>query len=240
MSGKSHEQILFAWNHKVKFGFDFTYGFNDLFYGVLLEEGQDKIGIKADGWNSDGAWLAAKYIKDDKVRSLGSNDLLCFEDKDEDKDKGPISAALDAAFDEMVELLKQNEDIVGKRAESSDEQVDNLRKQLGQLTPFGFNSIIKKGNSTFLNGARIGNHTYGISFHLFHNVGFQTCIWENTGDFENYKDFQVISDLPEALKKEFPVVKGGDTRYWFHKEIIPFDGITAWLQKLQELLKSLQ
>ena len=239
MSGRQYDKIIFAWNHKVQFGFEFqSQGFNYLGYGLLPEEGQNRqemtIDLMGDKWSQTPTWPAFKWIEDVGVRDLGSNDLLCFENKER------IFAALNAAFDEMVELLKQNEDIVGKRAESSKGQVDNLRKQLGQLTPFGFNSIIKKGNSTFLNGARIGNHTYGISFHLFHDVGFQTLIWENTGDFENYKDFQVISDLPEALKKEFPVVKGGDTRYWFHKEIIPFDGITAWLQKLQELLKSLQ
>ncbi len=256
MSGGKFEHLFFAWNHRVKFGFEFTNDFGDLYYGVLSEEGQDKIemqNIKSDDWRLNSLkWSAFKNIRDQEVLKLGENEHLCFKPDKDDQ----LFIVLDEAFEEMVSLLEQNELLFGKQSESWEGQVKKLRDALedmskrGELSPFT-NIIEHNANETFLNGAKIGNHTFGISIGLHdHHVGFATRIWENNGNINNNinndADFLDISDamnkLPKEIQDEFPQNEfpphaGKDNRYWWHKQIIPFDGIIYWLRNLQEKLK---
>ena len=244
-----YQNIFFAWNHKVKFGFEFGKDFNDLYYGVIPEEGQDKVSIENqnnDDWDySSAGWYVYKYIADKRVRYIGSNEYLCF-------DQETLFAVLDEAFNEMVEFLKQNEQLFGKQSELAAKQFEGLREQLEKMDIMPFDSSLTQctegigkedKGSTYLNGAKIGTHTFGISIHFYH-VGYKTLIWENPGNqLDRGQDFLNISDAMSAypeLQKEFPIVIRGDKRFWYHKEIIPFDGIIDWLKDLQKLLKSLQ
>ena len=109
-----------------------------------------------------------------------------------------------------------------------------LREQLKKMDISPFNNMTQWLTQTYLNSAKLGNDTVGISFHL-HSTGFGTIIWESSEDPQKIAD--IMNTYP-ALKAIFPVHDEG-ARSWGHQEIIPFDSIIDWLNDLRKLLKSL-
>ena len=111
-----------------------------------------------------------------------------------------------------------------------------LREQLKQIDIAPFTKMTEDGDQTFLDGAPLGNDTFGISFHL-RGKGFKTLIWESN---ENPQKMSAAINAHPELKAEFPELVGGDERFWWHKDIVPFDSAIDWLKNLQKLLLSLQ
>ena len=110
-----------------------------------------------------------------------------------------------------------------------------LREQLKKLDISPFNNMTEWLTQTYLNGAKLGNETVGISFHL-HSTGFGTIIWESSEDPQ--KIANIMNTYP-SLKAIFPVHDEGASS-WGHQENIPFDSIIDWLKELQKLLVTLQ
>ena len=228
MIGGKFESFFFQLNDCFDFGFEFISNFTDLYYGIKLKE-PDGFDYKTEdfkGWEISSPWWPAfNYIKDNEVRYLGNNESLCIDSKNH------IFSVLDAAFNEMTVLIK-NESFTRCIG-----QVERFREELKTIDITPFTDIDKKDDGTYLKGAKLDGNTLGISFFL-RPKGFKTIIWEN----ESYNS-QIIADIMNSqpkLKAEFPTFYKGDNRYWEHPEIIPFESIIDWLNRLLNLLKSMQ
>ncbi len=180
---------------------------------------------RIEGWKNSDYWPVYRYIEDDEVRFLGNNECICIDSKEH------LFIILDKSFNEMVEMLKHNVffNYCGG-------QISNLREQLKQIDKSPFTKMTTKDEETYLDGAQLGNDTFGISFHL-RPTGFKTLIWESN---ENPQKMTAAINAHDELKAEFPELVNGDTRFWWHKDIIPFDAVLDWLKNLQKLLKRLQ
>ncbi len=112
---------------------------------------------------------------------------------------------------------------------------EKLRNELKAMDLAPFTKMSQWYSQTYLDGAQLGNDTFGISIHL-HSTGFGTGIWES------HENPQKMADAMEAypeLKTLFPEHKAGEFGWW-RKEDIPFDGIIDWLKDLLKLLRSLK
>ena len=109
LTGKSWDKILFMWNSRYTFGFEFENNFCNLYYGIVRDP-HEKNSTEIDDWKHTPAWFAWKYVQDNAIRNLGANASMCFSDKER------IFEVLDAAFDEVLSLLNGKPDIFGSKS----------------------------------------------------------------------------------------------------------------------------
>ena len=109
LTGGKWDQILFSWNSRYNFGFEFENSFCNLSYGIA-DDHEEKNRTTIDDWRQSPFWPAWKYVQDNEVKNLGASVSLCFTDKER------IFEVLNAAFDEMLSLLNGKLDIFGSKS----------------------------------------------------------------------------------------------------------------------------
>lgn len=110
-----------------------------------------------------------------------------------------------------------------------------LREQLKKTDISPFCNLSQWYSQSYLKGAKLGNDSFGIGFHLCSN-GFKTIIWEENENLQKMSN--AMNAYPE-LKAFFPEHEEGNP-HWGYGKIFPFDSILDWLKELQRLLVSLQ
>ena len=110
-----------------------------------------------------------------------------------------------------------------------------LREQLKKMDISPFCNLSQWYTQTYLKGVKLGDNTFGISFHLCSN-GFKTLFWE---EHENPQKVNAMMELHPELKRIFPLHNDNESS-WRNPEISPFDSIFDWFITLQKLLISLQ
>lgn len=104
-----------------------------------------------------------------------------------------------------------------------------LREQLKKMDISPFTKLNQWYSQTYLDGAKIGNDTFGITL-LLDTVGFKTAIWESQQNPQKIE--QLLNTHPEVkavFSQDDGAVRG-------NPEIIPFDGIISWVKEFQKLL----
>ena len=102
---------------------------------------------------------------------------------------------------------------------------DMLRSQLKTSNLSPFTKLNQWYSQTYLDGAKIGNDTFGVTLFL-DTAGFKTAIWESQQNPQKLE--QMLNTHPE-LKAIF---SHGDGAVRDNPETIPFDGIISWVKEL--------
>jgi len=103
-----YEKMSFIWNDDFFISFEFvSKNFLDLAYGISCPISKnDRPNIA--GWDTSDWWPAFKYISDGRVKYIGNNPDICFE-------QDLIKNVLNAALGEILSLLEERKDIFGEK-----------------------------------------------------------------------------------------------------------------------------